>query len=320
VGPPVDLGLLVVGEINPDIIVSGAHAQPRFGQAERYVRSIRLAVGSSSVITACGATRLGLRTAFVGVVGDDLFGRFMLDEMRTRGIDVSACRIDPELPTGVTVVLDAGADRAILTAPGAMASLHAEDVPLALLMRARHLHVGSWFLQDRLRPGLPGLFAAAHAEGLTTSLDPGWDPAEEWQGLQDILALTDVFLPNTAEARAIGGTSDVAAAAQAIRGVGPEGMTVVVKQADRGALAVRGSASVTSAALQVTVADAVGAGDSFDAGFLCGYLQGWPLADALELAVACGALSTRRAGGTDGQPTLEEARAALLAAGRDLPE
>ena len=75
----VDLGLLVVGEINPDIIVAGAHAQPRFGQAERYVRAIRLAVGSSSVIAACGATRLGLRTAFVGVVGDDLFGRFMLD-------------------------------------------------------------------------------------------------------------------------------------------------------------------------------------------------------------------------------------------------
>src|SRR3972149_3946465 len=229
VAPPVDLGLLVVGEINPDIIVAGAHAQPRFGQTERYVRSIRLVVGSSSVITACGAMRLGLRTAFVGVVGDDLFGGFMLDEMRTRGIDMRACRIDPELPTGVTVVLDTGADRAILTAPGAMASLHAEEVPRALLMRARHLHVGSWFLQDRLRPGLPGLFAAAHAEGLTTSLDPGWDPAEEWQGLQDILALTDVFLPNTAEARAIGGTSDVAAAAQAIRGVGPEGMTVGVE-------------------------------------------------------------------------------------------
>jgi len=118
----------------------------------------------------------------------------------------------------------------------------------------------------------------------------------------------------------VGGASDVGTAAQAIRGVGPEGMTVVVKQGDRGALAVRGSATVTSDALRVTVADAVGAGDSFDAGFLCGYLRGWPLADALELAVACGALSTRRAGGTDGQPTLEEARAALLAAGRDLPE
>jgi sugar/nucleoside kinase (ribokinase family) len=169
----------VVGEINRH-----RRRRPRAAtlqQAERYVRSIRLAVGSSSVITACGATRLGLRTAFVGVVGDDLFGRFMLDEMRARGIDVSACRFDQELPTGVTVVLDTGADRAILTAPGAMASLHAEKS--RTLMRKRHLVA--------VPPdAAPRPASRQHTRGLTTSLD-GLGPAEEWQGLQTS-ALTDL--------------------------------------------------------------------------------------------------------------------------------
>ena len=147
------LDLLVLGEINADMLVVGADVEPEFDQVEKLVSRASLAVGGSSVLTACAAARLGLRTAFAGVVGNDLIGRFMLDAMAARGVDVRGVRIDPDLDTGVSVVLvdESGRQgRATLTAPGAMTALRATDVDPGLLVAARHVHCGGWFLQ----PGL----------------------------------------------------------------------------------------------------------------------------------------------------------------------
>lgn len=318
--------LLVAGELNPDIIAVGPTANPVFGQAETIVDAIRLEIGSSSAIVACGAARLGLRTAFVGVVGDDPFGRFMLEALVARGIDVSACRVDPTVPTGATVVLSHGADRAILTAIGAIDRLRARDIPRDLLAASRHLHVGSTYLQPDLVADLPGLFAEARVAGTTTSFDCNWDPSGEWDGgIDALLRSTDVFLPNLEEARRITGRTASPAAATELLRRAAEGrepgypFTLAMKQGAAGAMALRGAweYEVTEAAsLPVEVVDSTGAGDSFDAGFLYGFIGGWPLAATLDLAVACGSLSVAGIGGTTAQPTLEAARAALAAAGR----
>lgn len=295
--------LLVAGEINPDLILSGPLAL-RFGQSEEVVESAVLAVGSSSVILACGATRLGLRVAFVGVCGDDLFGRFMLGEMSRRGIDVSHVRVDPGGRTGLSVILRRERDHTILTYPGLIGALRAEDVSDDLLGQARHLHVSSLFLQTALRPGLPSLFARARAAGLSTSLDTNWDPSGAWRGVHQLLPLVDVFLPNEAEAQAITGADSAEEAAEMLSRVC---RTVAVKMGGRGALARSGQQLVRVSPPDVIVVDTVGAGDTFDAGFLYGFLHGWPLEQALRLATVCGSLSTRAAGGTAAQPTLAEA-------------
>ncbi|MCS6963787.1 carbohydrate kinase family protein [Thermoflexus sp.] len=295
--------ILVAGEINPDLILSG-DVEPAFGQAEKIVEAATLTVGSSSVIFACGAARLGLRVGFIGKCGDDFFGRFMLEEMQRRGVDVSPVMIDPRLSTGLTVILNRGEDRAMLTFPGAIGALRADEVSDDLLRRARHLHVASYFLQDALRPGLPELFRRARALGLTTSLDTNYDPAERWEGVVDLLPLTDVFLPNAAEARALTGEAEVEAAARALA---KAARIVAVKLGAAGAMAVQGEQVVYVPSIPVKVVDTVGAGDNFDAGFLYGFLMGWPLERALRLGTVCGALSTQAAGGVAGQPTLEEA-------------
>src|SRR5262245_10644863 len=162
--------LLVVGEVNPDVVVWDPDPRPVFGQAERFVEGVRLTIGSSSAITACGAARLGLRVALVGVVGDDALGRFMLEALASRGVDVSACRVASGRPAGASVILGNGADRAILTATGTIGDVRAADVPPALLAGARHVHVGSYFLQPALAAEVPALFRAARAAGATTSL------------------------------------------------------------------------------------------------------------------------------------------------------
>jgi sugar/nucleoside kinase (ribokinase family) len=304
-----EFDLLVVGEINPDLVLIGTDLQPAFGQAEKLVDAAKVTIGSSSAIMACGAARLGLRTAFLGVVGDDEMGHFMLNAMAARGVDVSACIVDPALTTGLSVILSQPHDRAILTHMGAIGALCAEQVDRNVMRRARHLHVGSYFLLDALRPDLPALYAEAHGMGMSTSLDTNWDPRGRWDGgLHQLLKECDVFLPNEAEALAISRQRDLQQALDRLLGWAP---TLAVKQGDRGALACRGGQIVRHPALPVVVVDTTGAGDSFDAGFLYGYLSGWPLERTLALACACGALSTRCAGGTDGQPALPEALEAM---------
>ena len=315
-----DVDVLIVGELNPDLVVSDDDPVPVFGEVERVVRSIHMTVGSSSAIFACGAARLGLRVAFVGIVGDDPFGRFMLETLAARGVDVSACVVDPNRPTGATVILTSGHDRGMLTAMGTIGALNMAEVPDSLLDRARHLHVGAYFLQGGDRVGLPTLFARARARGLTTSLDTNWDPSERWEdGIREMLRVTDVFLPNAIEARRIAGHEDVeAAAAELVRiggnGRSGEGPIVVVKQGSDGAFAVGPGLPLTRVrAVPIEPLDTTGAGDAFDAGFLRAWLDRATLEDALRLGAACGALSTRGLGGVDAQATLIEARAELAA-------
>jgi sugar/nucleoside kinase (ribokinase family) len=187
---------------------------------------------------------------------------------------------------------------------GAIAALYAEQVSDAWLTMARHLHVASYFLQSGLQAGLPDLFRRARRLGLTTSLDPNWDPAGNWHNLAQLLGLTTIFFPNEAEALAVAQTMEVDEAWQTLAVQVP---VVAIKLGARGALAHSNDLHARVPALPTLVADTVGSGDSFDAGFIYGYLNDWPLEASLKLAVTCGSLSTRLIGGTAAQPTLEEA-------------
>jgi sugar/nucleoside kinase (ribokinase family) len=303
-----ELDLLVVGDCNPDLVLRGGDVEPAFGQVERVVDDGELTVGGSGAIVACGAARLGLRTALASVVGADPLGRFMLGALGERGVDASGVVVHPEARTGVSVVLVRGPDRAIITALGTISELTADLVDRQLLRAARHLHVSSYFLQDGLRPDLASLLREARSAGASTSIDPNWDPREEWDGgLLDLLAETSILFVNAEEARRIAAIPDVEEAAHALSREGS--MLVVVKLGAEGALAVDGPLVIRSAPVGVEEIDSVGAGDSFDAGFLAGHLADRPLEESLRLANVCGALSMRAAGGTGAQPTLAEATA-----------
>jgi sugar/nucleoside kinase (ribokinase family) len=303
-----ELDLLVVGDCNPDLVLRGGAVEPAFGQIERVVEDAELTIGGSGAIAACGAARLGLRTALASLVGADPFGRFMLGALGERAVDTSGVVVRPEARTGVSVVLVRGSDRAILTALGTISDLTAELVDRQLLRAARHVHVSSYFLHHGLRPGLAGLLQEARSAGASTSLDPNWDPSEEWDGgLLDLLAETTILFVNAEEARRIAGVAEVEAAARALSR--DDSVLVVVKLGAEGALAVDRGRVVRSAPVTVEEVDSVGAGDSFDAGFLAGHLASRPAEESLRLANACGALSMRAAGGTGAQPTLAEASA-----------
>lgn len=317
-GNVTDFDLAVLGDCNADLLVCGDDVVPAFGQQERLVNEAKLTIGGSGGICASGAARLGLRVAMVGVLGDDVFGRFMRDALAERGVDVSAVQTDRQVPTGLTVHLVRGDDRAMLTHPGTIERLRPEIVDADLLASSRHVHVSSYFLQSGLWDGLSGLLGRARQAGATVSVDPNWDPSGTWdRGFSGIFSFLDFLLPNGAEATELarttaGFSSELASPEAAARVLTAAGATVAVKLGAEGALAAApdGSLVRVPALRGVRPKDSVGAGDSFDAGFLAANLWGWDARQALALGAACGALSTRASGGADAQPGRDEAVAA----------
>jgi sugar/nucleoside kinase (ribokinase family) len=300
--------VLVVGEINVDLILSG-DIEPVFGQVEKRVENAVLTVGSSSVIFACGAAWLGLKVAFTGVVGDDLYGHYMLDRMRARGIETGNIILDRNQRTGLSVILSRKGERAILTYAGAIDALSADQIDRGLMKKCSHMHVASYYLQSSLRPDIPFLFAEAREHGLTISLDTNWDPSEVWDGeIEEALCNTDVFLPNEQEAIAISKSRNVEDALDKLSSyIG----TVAIKRGSKGAIAQSGGEKAVCKAFPAEVVDATGAGDSFDAGFIYGMLKGFSLLESLQYGCVCGSFSTKAFGGVESQPTLSEVRESL---------
>ncbi len=303
-----DYDLLVIGDAKPDVIVTGG-GEIAFGKGERLVEDTLLCLGGSGGIAACGAAALGLRVAFAGSVGDDAFGRYVVDTLGAHGVDTVGVVTQPGMPTGVSVILKRGEEEAVMTAAGTVSHLTAGDIDRDLLGASRHVHLASFYLQEALRPGLRDLFDEAHRIGASTSVDPNRDPTGDWNGgLLDLLSSTDILFANSVEIREITGVDDVDVAAEALA---ERGSVVAVKFGQGGGLAMWADEVVRSEAIPVDVVDTTGSGASFAAGFLSGRLQGDSLDRCLALAVACASLSARSLGGTTALPSMDEALAAL---------
>jgi sugar/nucleoside kinase (ribokinase family) len=300
--------VLVAGELNVDLVLQGGRAFPAPGK-EVLVDDFVMTLGSASAICASGLARLGVPTAFLGKTGRDAWGDVCVAALTHFGVDVARVERSADLKTGVTVSISTARDRALVTYLGAIGALTAADVPDAALAGFDHLHVSGYYLQTGLRPGLPSLFARATRLGLTTSLDPGFDPAEEWNpDIAVVLRETDFFFPNEVELAVLGRAADHVSALRALE----NGRTrVVAKLGEQGAMALDGGVPVRVPAFPIRALDTTGAGDSFDAGFLDAWLRGGSLVDCLRRGAACGALSTRASGGTGSQATPAEVEALL---------
>jgi sugar/nucleoside kinase (ribokinase family) len=256
-----------------------------------------LTLGSSSAIVAHNLAALGSRVGFVSCIGDDPLGTIALQRLAAGGVEVEGVVRRTGVQTGLSVILQRENWRTILTYPGTIFDLKPEDINFESMASSRHFHMSSFYLQRGLRPHAADLFRRLKERGLTTSLDPNDDPDDEWK--KDILGTlryVDIFLPNAREAKKIAGTDNIEEAVAKLAALVP---TVVVKLGAEGARAQRGSERCRGSALTVQTVDAVGAGDSFDAGFLHQFLRGGDLQSCLTSGNVAGALSTTRAGGTE---------------------
>lgn len=306
--------VLVVGDANPDLVLRG-DVVPRFGQAEQLLDEAALVIGGSAAITAHAFARLGRPVSLVAAVGTDAFAAGLREQLAAAGVDLLLCE-RPGVPTGLTVILGRGDDRAILTLPGAVPTLTADDVLAALDTSpdVRHVHVSSLYLQPRLAVELAELLDAVHSRGVTTSLDTNDDPSGSWQHVDALLPHLDLLLPNRREVLALARDCDPAAAAARLAAAGP---LVVVKDGANGAMAVDRTGTVSSVATGARAAvDSTGAGDTFNAAFLDAWLDERPLTECLRRGALAGAEAVAAIGGVAGQPTAADL-ADLITAGRN---
>jgi len=288
--------MLVVGELNVDLILNNIDAFPKIG-SEILADEMALTLGSSSAIFASNISTLGVRTAFIGKIGKDSFGELVIDSLKKKKVDTSLIQNSKTRQTGATIVLNFGNDRAMVTHPGAMEELQVSDIKAEDLMSAKHMHVSSIFLQPGIKKDIILLFQRAKNLGLTTSLDVQWDPEEKWDvDFKSLLPLVDVFLPNNKEITAITGKGSVQ---ESLNILGPYANVIAVKLGKEGSMGYRqDETTVVKPYLNNEVVDAIGAGDSFNAGFLSAFLQKIRLKNCLERGNIMGAINTTGIGGT----------------------
>jgi len=286
----------VVGELNLDIILSGLPHTLQLDH-EYLAHDLKITLGSSSAIFAHNLALLGNKVSFSSTIGDDAFGELCLQRLGESGTDLSGVVRYAKRQTGLTVILAQDVQRYILTYPGTMSAMRYEDLNLEYVCHAKHFHLSSYFLQRALRPKMVELFQHVKQRGLTTSLDTNDDPEEQWsEDIFPLLTYVDILLPNEREACKLSRAQTVEAAAKSLSDAVP---LVVIKRGSEGALARRGSELFSVPPLASAFVDAVGAGDSFDAGFIHQYIRGAKIEDCLKFGNIAGALSVTRAGGTE---------------------
>jgi len=288
------LDVAIAGELNLDLVLDGI---PETMPVERELlaSAFQVTLGSSAAILAHNLASLGTKVGFVSLAARDHFGGMALDFLARRDVDLAAMRYGDNAGSGVTIVVNHGPVRHILTYLGTIAQMTSAHLDLDYLCSARHFHLSSLFLLKGLHPGLPEIFKAVKRRGLTISLDTNDDPHDRWDGvLGELLPYVDVLLPNERELLRI---TNCATLDEALTAVSRTVPLTVVKCGARGSMIQQGALRRTVPGVTVTPVDAIGAGDSFNAGFLSCYVRGL----APELCAAAGnvtgALSTLKRGG-----------------------
>ena len=291
------LDVCVVGEINLDLILYGLPKELVLDR-ELLASGLALTLGSSSAIFAHNLSMLGNKVGFISKTGGDALGKMALERLSVAGVDVGrVSQATGRTATGLTVVLPYLRQRYILTYPGTMFELQYSDIDMGYVRSARHLHVSSFFLHRALRPRILDLFREAKGAGLSTSLDTNDDPENKWdRDLLEVLKYVDIFLPNDREAKKIARTDDLSPAIHLLAGLAK---IVVVKRGSSAAICRSGQEQVSLMPPSVKAVDDIGAGDSFDAGFIRQFLTGAKLEDCLAFANVAGAYSTTKEGGTE---------------------
>ncbi|TRZ41856.1 carbohydrate kinase family protein [Robertkochia solimangrovi] len=288
--------LFVVGELNADLILNNIHGFPEIG-TEIIADHMNLVLGSSSGIMASNAASMGTETTFCGMIGYDIFGDLVLRELKKKGVVTDFIKRTETLNTGVTVVMSYDQDRANVTHCGAMEALTFQDIPWEEVAKHKHFHLSNFFLQKGIKTDIIAIFKKAKETGVTTSLDMQWDPGNTWDfDFRSCLPYVDVFFPNEAEIKALTGSDSIT---EAITAVSPYANTIALKLGEQGSIGFTEDQVIkVKAFINPQFIDAIGAGDSFNAGFISKYISGAPLEFCLQYGNIMGALNTTAAGGT----------------------
>lgn len=290
--------VVAIGELNVDVILNHIDGQPEIGK-EKFARNMNLTLGSSTAIFAANIAALGAKTGFVGMIGKDNFGQIVKSSLSSKGVDTNMLIEHPTIPTGATIVLNYSEDRANVTYQGTMDILSFEDIDKSVFDKTKHIHISSIFMQSGIKKDLLDILRYARLKGVSTSLDTQWDPQETWDfDYKTILPLVSIFLPNEKELMLL---TDSISLDEAIRKITPYVNICVVKRGRQGSFLITkdGVTNEQSAFLNKNIVDSIGAGDSFNSGFIYQLVNGKCPVECQYFGNLTGALNTTASGGTE---------------------
>ncbi|MBO6074114.1 MAG: carbohydrate kinase family protein [Paludibacteraceae bacterium] len=289
--------IIALGELNVDLILNQIEGEPEVGK-EKFAKQMTLTLGSSTAIFAANAAAIGAKVAFCGMIGDDSFGDLVETSLQKKGVDTRFLIRQNKYATGATICMSYDEDRANLTYQGAMDYMSLDDIDPEVFKQAKHIHISSIFMQSGVKRDLKKILELCKQNGVTTSLDSQWDPTEQWDiNLEEILPLVTVFMPNETELKFLTRSENLDEALEKIR---PWANAAVIKCGSKGSILMRkGQPDRKQAALlNKNVVDCIGAGDSFNSGFITRLAAGDDLARCQEYGNMTGAVNTTAAGGT----------------------
>ncbi len=302
--------IIALGELNVDLLLNKIGGFPEVGK-EIFAKEMTLTLGSSTAIFAANAASLGAKVSFLGMVGNDDFGAFVRTSLEKRGVDTSNLIEVSTAATGLTAILNYDQDRANVTYPGAMSIMGVKDIRPEVIAQAKHVHISSIFLQETLHKDIYEIVKLVKDNGATLSMDMQFDPEEKWDfDYKKILPLVDIFMPNIQELTAVTGKKTLEEAVAEVR---PYINVLVVKMGSKGSTVVTKEGEIIlPAMLNSNVVDAIGAGDSFNSGFITAFVQGKDLEYCQYLGNLTGAINTTAAGGTGAFTSKEAVEDAAL--------
>jgi len=292
---------IVIGDANIDLIVAGCNEIPGPGQ-EVLVRDMTLHVGGGAALFSLAIAKLGLQVAFNGIVGADGFGQFVKDQFALHGIDTRYIRSSTLNHTGISIAINPENDRSFITYLGTNSELSLAELDMNSVALGRHVHL-TGYRGRRNHSEYMNTARELKRFGVTTSIDVGWDETGEWySGVFELMAAVDVFFMNEMEAASY---TDRSSAAAALTELAKHSGHIVLKLGPEGAVAAVNGRTAYRSGFPVPVVDTTGAGDSFNAGYIYGFLNGQPVERCLLFGNACGAMSVSRYGGSSGTPDKE---------------
>lgn len=299
--------VVAIGELNVDLILNRIQGEPQVGK-EIFAEDMILTLGSSTAIFAANIACLGSKTGFVGMIGKDIFGSLVENSLSEKGVDTSMLIKSDKSSTGATICLNYNEDRANVTYQGAMDIMSFEDIDKTIFNKTKHIHLSSVFMQSGIKRDLLEILKYAKQNNVTTSLDTQWDPNEKWDmDYEEILPYVNIFLPNETELKFLTKSETLE---EAIKKIEPFINVCVVKRGRKGSILLQKGVGPVEidACLNDQVVDAIGAGDSFNAGFIHAFVKGAAAVDAQINGNLTGAVNTTAAGGTGAFTSAEEVK------------
>ncbi len=291
--------VVAIGDANVDLIAPVESFPSKGGEVS--TDKLHKCAGGSAANLCVALARIGLNSRFIGRVGDDPFGHFLIDNFRKEKVDISQLQIDGKVGTGLQfIAITRDGERTMYGFRGANIYLAADEINMNPVKSSRIFHISGYaLLRDPQRKTTIKILKVARGAGALVSLDVGVLPATRATNrVCSILRCVDILFLGEREASALVGTSKPEKAARDLLKFGPK--IVALKLGRKGCFILTEMEKVRFPAFPIKVVDTTGAGDAFDAGFLTGVIEKWGLKRTARFANALGSISTTKIGAQSG--------------------